>query len=146
MTFNEADKIICSYGFYCKNMDERSHKSMYYMYPGIDRLALYTENSCEPNLNSLDTKNYSTKELNRVDVVTFSPIVLWGDGEIGINYSRESFRLWRKNIHNKAFKLTEERLHKELKNFKSTLESLIQAQKVTKMIKKLEKLETDFND
>lgn len=146
MTFDEVDKIICSYGFYCRSIDEVSHKSMYYLYPGIDRLALYTENLCEQNLNSLDKKHYSEKDLNRVDLVTFSPIVLWSTGEIGINYANESLKLWRKNIHTKSLKLTEERLNKELKNFKSNLESLLQEQKIVKMNKKLEKLETDFND
>lgn len=152
MTFDEVDKIICSYGFYsyCYDMycydQEASDKSKYYMYPGIDRLAVYTENLCEQNLNSLDKKHYSEKDLNRVDVVTFSPIVLWSTGEIGINYANESLRLWRKNIHTHTLKLTEERLHKELKNFKSSLESVLQSQKVMKMNKKLEELETDFND
>ena len=65
---------------------------------------------------------------------------------IGINYSFESLRLWRKNIHTKSLKLTEERLHKELKKFKSSLESLLQEQKVMKMNQKLEKMEDDFND
>lgn len=146
MTFDEVDKMICSYGFYCEGGEEYGHSAMYYKYPGIDRLALYIENLCEQNLNSLDKKHYSAKELNRVDVVTFSPIVLWSNGEIGINYAIESLRLWRKNIHTKSFKLTEERLHNELKNFKTTLETLIQAQKIMKMNKKLEKIETDFND
>lgn len=147
MTFDEVDKIICSYGFYkyC-NDPEENKTSKYYMYPGIDRLALYTENLCEQNLNSLDKKHFSEKDLNRVDVVTFSPIVLWSTGEIGVNYAIESLRLWRKNIHTKSLKLTEERLNKELKNFKSSLESLLQEQKIVKMNKKLEKLETDFND
>lgn len=81
-----------------------------------------------------------------MDLVTFSPIVLWSNGEIGINYVIESLRLWRKNIHTATLKLTEERLHNELKNFKTTLETLIQAQKIMKMNKKLEKIETDFND
>jgi hypothetical protein len=147
MTFDEVDKIICSYGFYKYCYDQEiSDKSKYYMYPGIDRLALYVENLCEQNLNSLDKKHYSAKDLNRVDVVTFSPIVLWSTGEIGINYAIESLRLWRKNIHTKSLKLTEERLHKELKNFKLSLESLLQEQKIAKMNKKLEKLDTDFND
>ena len=147
MTFDEVDKIICSYGFYSYyyGPDVRD-TSKYYMYPGIDRLALYAENLCEQNLNSLDKKHYSEKDLNRVDLVTFSPIVLWSTGEIGINYAIESLRLWRKNIHTKSLKLTEERLHKELKNFKSSLESLLQEQKIAKMNKKLENLETDFND
>ena len=145
MTFEEVDKIICSYGFYSYYYGSDKHDSAkYYMYPGIDRLAIYTENLCEQNLNSLDKKHFSEKDLNRVDVVTFSPIVLWSTGEIGINYAIESLRLWRKNIHTKSLKLTEERLHKELKNFKSSLESLLQEQKVAKMNKKLEKLENDF--
>ncbi len=147
MTFDEADKIICSYGFYSYYYGpEVREPSKYYMYPGIDRLAIYTENLCEQNLNSLDKKHYSEKELNRVDLVTFSPIVLWSTGEIGVNYAIESLRLWRKNIHTKSFKLTEERLHKELKNFKSSLESLLQEQKIVKMNQKLEKMEDDFND
>lgn len=145
MTFDEVDKIICSYGFYCCNIDESSHKSMYYLYPGIDRLALYTENLCE-QLNSSDKKHYSAKELNSVDLVTFSPIVLWNTGIIGINYANQSLKLWRKNIHTKSLKLTEKRLHKELKNFKTNLESLLQKQKIMRMNRKLEKLETDFND
>lgn len=146
MTFDEVDKIICSYGFYSYYYGPEQHESSkYYMYPGIDRLAIYTENLCEQNLNSLDKKHYSEKDLNRVDVVTFSPIVLWSTGEIGINYAIESLRLWRKNIHTKSFKLTEERLNKELKNFKSSLESLLQEQKVAKMNKKLEKMENDFD-
>jgi hypothetical protein len=147
MTFDEVDKIICSYGFYSYYYGpDENDSAKYYMYPGIDRLAIYTENLCEQNLNSLDKKHYSKKDLNRVDVVTFSPIVLWSTGEIGINYAIESLRLWRKNIHTKSFKLTAERLNKELKNFKSSLESLLQEQKVAKMNKKLEKMETDFND
>ena len=147
MTFDEVDKIICSYGFYSYYYGpEAPDSTRYYMYPGIDRLAIYTENLCEQNLNSLDKKHYSEKDLNRVDVVTFSPIVLWSTGEIGINYAIESLRLWRKNIHTKSFKLTAERLNKELKNFKSSLESLLQEQKVAKMNKKLETMENDFND
>lgn len=146
MTFDEVDKIICSYGFYCVSCDQYGHAAIYYKYPEIDRLAIYTENLCEQNLNSLDKKHFSEKDLNRVDVVTFSPIVLWSTGEIGINYAIESLRLWRKNIHTKSFKLTEERLHKELKNFKTSLESLLQEKKLMKMNKKLEKMETDFND
>lgn len=151
MTFDEVDKIICSYGFYsyCYDMycydQEASDKSKYYMYPGIDRLAIYAENLCEQNLNSLDKKHFSEKDKNRVDVVTFSPIVLWSTGEIGINYAIESLRLWRKNIHTHTLKLTEERLNKELKNFKSSLETLLQEQKVMKMNKKLEKMENDFD-
>ena len=145
MTFDEVDKIICSYGFYCVDNDEYGHAAKYYQYPGIDRLAAYVENLCEQNLNSLDKKHFSEKDLNRVDVVTFSPIVLWSTGEIGINYAIESLRLWRKNIHTKSFKLTEERLHKELKNFKASLESLLQEQKIVKMNQKLEKMETDFD-
>ncbi len=145
MTFDEVDKIICSYGFYSYCYDkEVNDTSKYYMYPGIDRLALYAENLCEQNLNSLDKKHYSEKDLKRVDLVTFSPIVLWSNGEIGVNYAIESLRLWRKNIHTKSFKLTEERLHKELKNFKSSLESLLQEKKVMKMNQKLEKMENDF--
>lgn len=145
MTFEEVDKIICSYGFYCVD-EEYGNAAKYYKYPGIDRLALYAENLCEQNLNSLDKKHFSEKDLNRVDVVTFSPIVLWSTGEIGINYAIESLRLWRKNIHTKSFKLTEERLHKELKNFKTSLESLIQERKIVNMNHKLENMETDFND
>ena len=145
MTFDEVDKIICSYGFYCVD-DEYGHSAKYYKYTGIDRLALYAENLCEQNLNSLDKKHFSEKDLNRVDVVTFSPIVLWSTGEIGINYAIEALKLWRKNIHTKSFKLTEERLHKELKNFKTSLESLIQERKIMNMNQKLEKMETDFND
>ena len=147
MTFDEVDKIICSYGFYCCSIDEISisHKSMCYLYHGIDRLALYTENLCE-QLNSSDKKYYSEKDLNRVNVVTFSPIVLWSTGEIGINYAIESLRLWRKNMHTKSLKLTEKRLHKELKNFKTYLESLLKKQKIMRMNRKLEKLSTDFND
>ena len=146
MTFDEVDKIICSYGFYSYYYGpEAPDTSKYYMYPGIDRLALYAENLCEQNLNSLDKKHFSEKDLNRVDVVTFSPIVLWSTGEIGVNYAIESLRLWRKNIHTKSFKLTEERLNKELKNFKSSLESLLQEQKVAKMNKKLENMENDFD-
>lgn len=147
MTFDEVDKIICSYGFYSYYYGPEQHESAkYYMYPGIDRLAIYTENLCEQNLNSLDKKHFSEKDLNRVDVVTFSPIVLWSTGEIGINYAIESLRLWRKNIHTKSLKLTEERLHKELKNFKLSLESLLKEQKIAKMNKKLETMENDFND
>lgn len=146
MTFDEVDKIICSYGFYSYYYGpDENGSAKYYMYPGIDRLAIYTENLCEQNLNSLDKKHFSEKDLNRVDVVTFSPIVLWSTGEIGINYAIESLRLWRKNIHTKSFKLTEERLNKELKNFKSSLESLLQEQKVAKMNKKLENMENDFD-
>ena len=145
MTFEEVDEIICSYGFYHCNLDDSLNKSMYYLYPGIDKLAIYTENLCEQNLNSLDKKHFSEKDLNRVDVVTFSPIVLWSTGVIGINYAIESLRLWRKNIHTKSFKLTEERLNKELKNFKLSLESLLQEQKVAKMNKKLENMENDFD-
>lgn len=146
MTFDEVDKIICSYGFYCEGSEQFGHSAMYYKYPGIDRLAMYAENLCEQNLNSLDKKHFSEKDLNRVDVITFSPIVLWSTGEIGINYAKESLKLWRKNIHTKSFKLTEERLHKELKNFKTSLESLLQEKKIMTMNQKLEKLETDFND
>lgn len=146
MTFEEVDKIICSYGFYSYYYGpEVPDTSKYYMYPGIDRLAIYAENLCEQNLNSLDKKHFSEKDLNRVDVVTFSPIVLWSTGEIGINYAIASLRLWRKNIHTKSFKLTEERLNKELKNFKLSLESLLQEQKVAKMNKKLENMENDFD-
>lgn len=145
MTFEEVGKIICSYGFYSYYYGPEENGSVkYYMYPGIDRLALYTENLCEQNLNSLDKKHYSEKDLNRVDVVTFSPIVLWSTGEIGINYSIEFLRLWRRNIYTKSIKLTEERLHKELKNFKSSLESMLQAQKIVKMNQKLEKMDNDF--
>jgi hypothetical protein len=146
MTFDEVDKIICSYGFYSYYYGpDENGSAKYYMYPGIDRLAIYTENLCEQNLNSLDKKHFSEKDLNRVDVVTFSPIVLWSTGEIGINYAIESLRLWRKNIHTKSLKLTAERLNKELKNFKSSLESLLQEQKVAKMNKKLENMENDFD-
>lgn len=149
MTFEEVDKIICSYGFYkyCDNQEE-NNKYKYYMYPGIDRyrLAIYTENFCEQNLNSLDKKHFSEKDLNLVDVVKFYPIVLRSTGEIGVNDAIESLRLWRKNINTKSLKLTEERLHKELKNFKSSLESLLQEQKIVKMNKKLEKIDNDFND
>ena len=145
MTFEEVGKIICSYGFYSYyNGSNENGSAKYYMYPGIDRLALYTENLCEQNLNSLDKKHYSEKDLNRVDVVTFSPIVLWSTGEIGVNYAIESLRLWRRNIYTKSIKLTEERLHKELKNFKSSLESMLQAQKIVKMNQKLEKMDNDF--
>lgn len=84
------------------------------------------------------------KDLNRVDVVTFSPIVLWSTGEIGVNDAIESLRLWRKNINTKSLKLTEERLNKELKNFKLSLESMLQAQKIVKMNQKLEKMDNDF--
>jgi hypothetical protein len=146
MTFDEVDKIICSYGFYSYYYGpDENGSAKYYMYPGIDRLAIYTENLCEQNLNSLDKKHFSEKDLNRVDLVTFSPIVLWSTGEIGINYAIESLRLWRKNIHTKSFKLTEERLNKELKNFKSSLESLLQEQKIAKMNKKLETMENNFD-
>jgi hypothetical protein len=41
--------------------------------------------------------------------------------------------------------LTKERLNKELKNFKSSLESLLQEQKIAKMNQKLEKMENDFD-
>ena len=140
MTFDEVGKIICSYGFYSYYYGPEENGSVkYYMYPEIDRLALYTE-----NLNSLDKKHFSEKDLNRVDVVTFSPIVLWSTGEIGINYAIESLRLWRRNIYTKSIKLTEERLNKELKNFKSSLESMLQAQKIVKMNQKLEKMDNDF--
>lgn len=145
MTFDEVGKIICSYGFYSYYYGPEENGSVkYYMYPGIDRLALYTENLCEQNLNSLDEKHFSAKDLNRVDVVTFSPIVLWSTGEIGVNYAIESLRLWRRNIYTKSIKLTEERLHKELKNFKLSLESMLQAQKIVKMNQKLEKMDNDF--
>lgn len=145
MTFEEVGKIICSYGFYkYYNVSNENGSVKYYMYPGIDRLALYTENLREQNLNSLDKKHFSEKDLNRVDVVTFSPIVLWSTGEIGVNYAIESLRLWRRNIYTKSIKLTEERLHKELKNFKSSLESMLQAQKIVKMNQKLEKMDNDF--
>lgn len=147
MTFDVVDKIICSYGFYCIDQEEYEHKSaMYYKYPGIDRLALYTENFCDQNRNSLDTKHFSDRELNRVDVITFQSVVLWSTGEIGINYAKNSLKLWRKNVHTTDLKLTAERLHKELKNFKLNLESLLQGQKIMKMNKKLETMETDFND
>ena len=145
MTFDEVGKIICSYGFYSYyNGSNENGSAKYYMYPGIDRLALYTENLCEQNLNSLDKKHFSEKDLNRVDVVTFSPIVLWSTGEIGVNYAIESLRLWRRNIYTKSIKLTEERLNKELKNFKSSIESMLQAQKIVKMNQKLEKMDNDF--
>ena len=145
MTFDEVGKIICSYGFYSYYYGPEENGSVkYYMYPGIDRLAIYTENLCEQNLNSLDKKHLSAKDLNRVDVVTFSPIVLWSTGEIGVNYAIESLRLWRRNIYTKSIKLTEERLNKELKNFKSSLESMLQAQKIVKMNQKLEKMDNDF--
>lgn len=145
MTFEEVGKIICSYGFYkyYNGLDENG-SAKYYMYHGIDRLAIYAENLREQNLNSLDKKHFSSKDLNRVDVVTFSPIVLWSTGEIGVNYAIESLRLWRRNIYTKSIKLTEERLHKELKNFKSSLESMLQAQKIVKMNQKLEKMDNDF--
>ena len=122
MTFDKVDEIICSYGFYkyCNDQEENS-KSKYYMYPGIDILAIYIENLCEQNYNSLDKKHFSEKDFNRVDAVTFSPIVLLSTGEIGVNYAIESLRLWRKNIHTKSLKLTEERLHKELKNLNQVL-------------------------
>lgn len=145
MTFDEVGKIICSYGFYSYyNGSNENGSAKYYMYPGIDRLALYTENLCEQNLNRLDKKHLSEKDLNRVDVVTFSPIVLWSTGEIGVNYAIESLRLWRRNIYTKSIKLTEERLNKELKNFKSSIESMLQAQKIVKMNQKLEKMDNDF--
>lgn len=145
MTFDEVGKIICSYGFYSYyNGSNENGSAKYYKYPGIDILALYTENLCEQNLNSLDKKHFSEKDLNRVDVVTFSPIVLCSTGEIGVNYAIESLRLWRRNIYTKSIKLTEERLHKELKNFKSSLESMLQAQKIVKMNQKLEKMDNDF--
>lgn len=145
MTFDEVGKIICSYGFYSYyNGSNENGSAKYYMYPGIDRLALYTENLREQNLNSLDKKHFSSKDLNRVDVVTFSPIVLCSTGEIGINYSIEFLRLWRRNIYTKSIKLTEERLHKELKKIKSSLESMLQAQKIVKMNQKLEKMDNDF--
>lgn len=140
MTFDEVDKIICSYGFYKYCYDQEENKSVkYYMYPGIDRLAIYTE-----NLNSLDKKHYNAKDLNRVDVVTFSPIVLWSTGVIGINYSIESLRLYRKNIHTTSVKLTKARLNKELKKIKSSLESLLQEKKIMKINQKLKKMERDF--
>lgn len=147
MTFDEVDKTICSYGFYCEGGEQYVRSAMYYKYPGIDRLAIYAENLCEQNLNSLDKKHYSERDLNRVDVVTFAPIVLWSTGEIGVNYAIESLRLWRKNIQHTKFnsKLTEERLHKELKNFKTSLESLLQEQKIVKMNQKIEKMENDFD-
>lgn len=146
MTFDKVDEIICSYGFYREGDDQYGHLSVYYKYPGIDRLAIYAENLCEQNYNSLDTKKFSNKEQNRVDVITFQHIVLWNTGEIGINYADNPYKLWRNNIHAKQFKLNEEQLHKKLDNYKIWLESLIQAQKTMKMNKKLEKMETDFND
>lgn len=145
MTFDEADEIICSYGFYRCNLDDSLHESMYYLYPGIDRLAIYTEKLCEHNLNSLNKKHYSTKELNEVDSVIFSPIVLWSTGAIGINYANDSLRLCRKNTHTThTLKLTKVRLNRELKNFKSSLESLLQEQKIMKINSKLKKMESDF--
>ena len=70
MTFDEVDKIICSYGFYSYYYGSNENGSAkYYKYHGIDRLALYAENLCEQNLNSLDKKHFSAKDLNRVDVV-----------------------------------------------------------------------------
>lgn len=145
MTFEEVGKIICSYGFYSYyNGSNENGSAKYYKYPGIDRLAIYAENLSEQNLNSLDKKHFSSKDLNRVDVVTFSPIVLCSTGEIGINYSIEFLRLWRRNIYTKSIKLTEERLNKELKNFKLSLESMLQAQKIVKMNQKLEKMYNDF--
>ena len=147
MTFDEVGKIICSYGFYSYYYGQEENGSVkYYMYPGIDRLAIYTENLREQNYNSLDKKHFSEKDLNRVDVVTFYPIVLRSTGEIGVNDAIESLRLWRKNINTKSLKLTEERLHKELKNFKSSLESLLQEQKIVKMNNKFEKMGNDFKD
>lgn len=143
MTFEEVDEIICSYGFYRCNLDNSLNKSMYYLYPGIDRLAIYTEKLCSHNLNSLNKKHYSTKELNEVDSVIFSPIVLWSTGVIGINYANASLRLCRKNTH--TLKLTKVRLNKELKNFKSSLESLLQEQKIMKINRKLKKMESDFD-
>lgn len=147
MTFEEADEIICSYGFYCADQEKYEHKAaLYYKYPGIDRLAIYTENLCDQNLNSLDTKHFSERELNRVDVVTFQTIVLWSTGEIGINYANDAFKLWRRNVNSNKFKLTAEALNKKLQDYKIWLESLIQAQKTFKMNKKLENMENDFND
>lgn len=145
MTFEEVDEIICSYGFYRCSLDDSLHKSMYYLYPGIDRLAIYTEKLYEHNLNSLDKKHYSTIEFNEVDSVVFSPIVLWSTGVIGINYANDSLKLCRKNTHTThTFKLSKVRLNKELKNFKSSLESLLQEQKIMKINRKLKKMETDF--
>lgn len=147
MTFDEANEIICSYGFYCADKEKYEHKSaMYYKYPAIDRLAIYTENFCDQNLNSLDTKHFTVRELNRVDVITFQPIVLWSTGEIGINYANDAYKLWRNNVHATQFKLTKEALNKKLQEYKIWLESLIQSQKTFKMNKKLEKMEKDFND
>ena len=147
MTFDEANEIICSYGFYCADEENYEHKAaMYYKYPAIDRLAIYTENFCDQNLNSLDRKHFTVRELNRVDVITFQPIVLWSTGEIGINYANDAYKLWRNNIHTHSFKLTKEALNKKLQEYKIWLESLIQSQKTFKMNKKLEKMEKDFND
>jgi hypothetical protein len=132
MTFDEVKEIICSYGFYCVGDDQYGHLSMYYKYPGIDRLAIYAE-------------NFSNNYPERVDVITFQHIVLWNTGDIGINYADNPYKLWRNNIHSNQFKLTEEQLHKKLYNYKIWLESLIQAQKIMKMNKKLEKMENDFD-
>ena len=136
MTFDEVDKIICSYGFYCYDKEE-NNKSKYYKYPGICIIVLYTENLCEQNYNSLDKKHIKEKDLNRVDVVTFSPIVLLSTGEIGVNYAIESLRLWRKNIHTKSLKLTEERLHKELKILNQVLNHCYKNKRFLKLNKNL---------
>lgn len=85
MTFNKVDEIICSYGFYSYYYGpEAPDSSKYYMYPGIDILAIYIENLCEQNYNSLDKKHFSEKDFNRVDAVTFSPMVLWSTAEISM--------------------------------------------------------------
>ena len=56
MTFDEVGKIICSYGFYSYyNGSNENGFAKYYKYPGIDRLALYTENLCEHSYTSLKT-------------------------------------------------------------------------------------------
>ena len=147
MTFSEVDDIICSYGFYCDELEEFEHKSaMYYKYPGIDRLAIYTENFCDQNRNSLDTKHFSDRELNRVDVITFQSIVLWSTGEIGVNYANDAYKLWRRNVHTTQFKLTAEALNKKLQEYRIWLESLLKAQKEFQVKKKLENMETDFDD
>ena len=146
MTFDEVDEIICSYGFYCDCTDALAHPSKYYKYPNIDRLVIWAENECVHNENSLDKKRFSDRERNRVDLVSFNSIVLFDSGRIGINYSGEQLRLYRKNVHTDEFKLTKKRLHIEVSKLKNWLESLLKAQKEFRMNNKLKKMETDFND
>ena len=53
MTFDEVDKIICSYGFYSYYYGSNENGSAkYYMYPGIDRKPVFVNNNLHFDLDA----------------------------------------------------------------------------------------------